>query len=259
MIKRVNFTGRRRINQSCAEIEVYDGSPRTFDANIDLGTSRMPASAKVFLEAMCAGSSVVQRFDFGTVSQVHPPAQRALNLIEGENVFFALKVVDETESMGRILGIAENVRPLKAGKQTVTGRQGILPIEAKPLQQEIWSLDFKEHDVFLIVNEDIPGLKDRARWDPLFYAAVYPAVVRMILTEALDRGATIEDEDENWPTLWLRFGHQLHPEHEAPPIKDAAGEEWKEWIDDVVAAFAETHLLRDQFSQALPQAEGEDS
>src|SRR5262245_49503211 len=100
MIKRVNFTGRRRINQSCTEIEVYDGSPRTFDASIDLSASRMPASAKVFLEAMCAGSSVVQRFDFGTVSQVQPPAQRTLELIEGENVFFALKVVDETESMG---------------------------------------------------------------------------------------------------------------------------------------------------------------
>ena len=36
MIKRVNFTGRRRIPRDRIDIEVHDGQPRTFDAKIDL-------------------------------------------------------------------------------------------------------------------------------------------------------------------------------------------------------------------------------
>jgi hypothetical protein len=201
----------------------------------------------------------VKRFDFGTVDDRHVPNDLSLDEIEGENVFFALKVVDETDRVGRILGLAENIRPFRAGKLTVTGRQGILPIDARPLQQEVWTLDFHEHEVFLIVNEDIPGLRDRAKWDPLFFATVYPAVVRLILTEALERGATVDSEDEHWPTLWVRFGQQLHPEHEKPPVKEASDEEWKDWLDDVVAAFAQSHTLKDQYANALPQLEGDET
>jgi hypothetical protein len=258
MIKHVNFTGRRRINQSCAEIEVFDGTPRTFDAILDLSDTRMPPDAQVFLEAMCAGSSVVKRFPFGAAGAISPPADRSLEGLEGANVFFALKVVDN-ERIGRILGLAENIRPLKTGLLTATGRHGILPIDEGPLDQEIWKLDIREHEVFLIVNENIPDLKNRARWDPLFIATVYPAVVRMILAAAIDRGATADDEDENWPTLWLRFGQQLHPENEEPPVKEASEEESMEWIDDVAAAFARLHFLRDQFLKALPETEEEES
>jgi hypothetical protein len=260
MIKHVNFTGRRRINQSAAEIEVFDGSPRTFHAEFDFTTAKMPADAKVFLEAMCAGSSVIKRFDFGTVADRKTPKDLTLDEIEGENVFFALKVVDEADSIGKILGLAENIRPLRAGKLTVTGRQGILPIDVAPLGQEVWKLDFHEHEVFLLVNEAVPGLKDRAKWDPLFFATVYPAVVRVILGEALDRGAAVDDDDENWPTLWLRFGPHLHPEHEKPPAKlDSSDEESKEWIDKVVAEFAKSHGLKDQYAMALPQPEGDEA
>lgn len=188
MIKHVNFTGRRRISRSCAEIEVLNGSPRTFHAAIDLSATKMPPSAKVFLEAMCAGSSVVKRFDFGTVGQLQAPADLSLEEIEGANVFFSLKVVDiESDRFGRIIGLAENIRPLRAGDLTVTGRQGILPIDSASLGQEVWKLDFHEHEVFLLVNDSIPGLRDRPKQDPLFFATVYPAVVRMVLTEALDR------------------------------------------------------------------------
>jgi hypothetical protein len=258
MIKRVNFTGRRRISRECVAIEVYDGAPRTFSAMIDLTDTRMPNGAQVFLEAMCAGSSVITRFDYGRVNAIVEPANRSLAEVEGENVFFALKVVDDSESVGRILGVAENIRPQKAGKQTAAGRQGLLPIDEKPLQQEIWTLEFYEHEVFLIVNKDIPGLKDRARWDPLFFATVYPAVVRMVLTEALNRDATVEDDDDRWPTLWLRFGQRLHPEHSAPPSMGEGDDEWREWVDEVVAAFAERHALRDEYLKALPQLEGDE-
>lgn len=259
MIKRVNFTGRKRLSKSCVEIEVLDGSPRTFKAKIDLSATKLPPDAKVFLEAMCAGSSVTKRFDFGTVDDRQTPEDLSLDEIEGENVFFALKVVDETDRIGRILGLAESIRPLRSGKLTVSGRQGLLPIDSAPLDQEVWKLDFHEREVFLLVNEAIPGLKERAKWDPLFFATVYPAVVRMVLNEAIERGASVDDEVEYWPTLWLQFAQQLHPEHEKSPLKDDSDEERKEWIDDVVAEFSSSHALKDQYASALPLPEGDEA
>ncbi len=67
MIQRVNSLGRKRINQSCVAIEVYDGEPRTFDAEINIADVGFPEAASVVIEGTSAGSSVVQRFDCGTV------------------------------------------------------------------------------------------------------------------------------------------------------------------------------------------------
>ncbi len=102
MIKRVNFTGRRRIPRNNVHIDVFDGTPRTFSSRIELKNTGLPDHAAVFLEAMCAGSSVIERFSCGIVSDLKPPRHVALNEIDGENVFFTLKVVDQTERFGRI-------------------------------------------------------------------------------------------------------------------------------------------------------------
>lgn len=252
MIKRVNFTGRRRIPQACVDIEVFDGAPRSFRALIDLSQSKLPEDAKVFLEAMSAGSSVVRRYDFGRVGAIEDPADCALEGIEGKNVFFALKVVDEAEQLGRILGIAENIRPARSGQQTASGRQGILPIDERPLGQDLWTVDFGEHDVTLIVNSEIPNLKDRMRWDATIFPLVYPQLVRMVLTEAIEQGDADEEEDDRWPSMWLRFGITLHPERKKAPAKADGDVDWREWVDDVVDAFAEANSLRDQFVTAEP-------
>lgn len=256
MIKRVNFTGRRRIPQACIEVEVFDGAPRHFSALIDLGQAKLPVDSKVFVEAMSAGSSVVKRFDFGTVGDIETPSDCTLGEIEGENVFFSLKVVDETEQFGRILGIAENIRPARSGKQTAAGRQGILPIDERPLGQDLWTLDFGEHDVTLIVNSDVPNLKDRMRWDTAIFPLIYPPLVRMVLAEAIERGDATEEEDDRWPAMWLRFGASLHPDRQKAPTKADGDEDWREWIDEVVDAFAEANSLKNQFLKSAPLGDG---
>lgn len=258
MIKRVNFTGRRRIPRDRVQIEVLDGQPRTFNATIDLDGASLLPHAAVILEAMCAGSTVVERFDCGEVGNLQPICNCALNEIEGENVFFTLKVVDRTERFGRILGIAENIRPERSGKQTASGRRGILPIEPKDLGEEIWQLEFREHDVFLLVNGEIPGLVDRARNDPLFYAAVYPEILRRVLTNAIKEDVEIEEADDRWPILWLRFGRNLHPAKADPPDLGATDEETEDWIEEAVKGFCGTHSMKTKYLAALVRANGGD-
>ena len=50
MIQRVNSLGRKRIRQTCIVIEVFDGSPRTFNAEINLGDHNFPETAFVGLK-----------------------------------------------------------------------------------------------------------------------------------------------------------------------------------------------------------------
>lgn len=259
MIKRVNFTGRRRIPRERVQIEVFDGAPRTFNAVIDLSEIAMPPQAAVFLEAMCAGSNVVERIDCGDVGDLKPLQGRRLETIEGENVFFALKVIDRTERFGRILGVAENIRPERAGKQTAAGRRGILPIEPKDLGEELWRLEFGENDVFLLVNSGVPNLVERARCDPLFYSVVYPEVVRRVLREAFEQNADCDDEEDRWPTMWLRFGKGLHPEREAPPTGEDREDEQGDWIEDVVTEFCKSHEMKSKYLAALMSEAGGDA
>jgi len=256
MIKRVNFTGRRRIPRDRIHIEVLDGNPRTFNATINLTETELLPHAAVFLEAMCAGSNTVERFAFGEVGDLKPIQNQALTEIEGENVFFTLKVVDRTERFGRILGLAENVRPERAGKQTAAGRRGILPIEPKDLGEELWRLEFHEHDVFLLVNKAIPGLVDRARSDPKFFSVVYPEVVRRVLRMAFDEGVELDEDDDRWPVMWLRFGKGLHPVSENPPTGRERQDEWEGWIEEVVKAFCELHSMKARYLAVADNSNG---
>lgn len=248
MIKRVNSTGRRRIPKDKATIEVFDGSPRTFNAEMDLADFDASLDAAVVLEATCAGSNVVSRFEWGTLGKLTPPERRELTNLHGENVFFSLKVIDRSERFGRILGLAENIRPLKGGKKTATGRRGILPVDKADLGDELWRLEYRETDVFLLVNERIPGLADQVKFDAAVFALIYPNVIREILRRALDEQAEPDDEEERWPSLWLRFARHLHPEQEAAPT-GSDDDSQQEWIADVVQAFCREHALREKFIQ----------
>src|SRR5262249_5795404 len=89
--------GCRRTPRGRVDIEVYDGQPRRFDATINLAEFQFLPHAAVVLEATCAGSSVIKRFEFGEVESIRAPQDRSLREIEGQNVFFALKVIDRTE------------------------------------------------------------------------------------------------------------------------------------------------------------------
>lgn len=255
MIKRVNFTGRRRIARSHVSIEVIDGDPRSFDAQIDLSGVDLPEDAAVVLEATCAGSNSILRFEWGIVAALSPPEARTLNDLTGQNVFFSLKVIDRSEKFGRILGLAENIRPMKGGNKTATGRRGILPVEQTDLGEELWRLDFRSEDVFLLVNERIPDLADRVRFDPGVFALIYPGIIREVLMHAFAEDVDPAEDDESWAALWLKFGARLHIDNSPPPLNEAM-EEQNEWISDVVAGFCQDHTLRDKFVQAAGSGTG---
>lgn len=252
MIKRVNFTGRRRIPRHRVRIEVHEGPPRTFEAAIDLSEFRFPPDAAVFLEALSAGSTVVRRFSLGTAGAIQPPEDRNLNDIPGENVFFTLKVVDRSQRFGRILGLAEHIRP--QGERSDPVGRGLLPIQPAALGEQLWRLEIREFGPCLMIHQEVPGWTEMVRSDPLVQAAVFPAVLRQCLHAALAENADPDEEEERWPVQWLRFGRGMHPERASPPAPDSP-EGREQWVEEVVDAFCQRHTLVRRFVQVLERGD----
>ncbi|MBM81265.1 MAG: hypothetical protein CMJ78_11825 [Planctomycetaceae bacterium] len=247
MIKRVNFTGRRRIPRDRIDIEFFDTSPRSFTISIDFDDLDLPEDATVVLEATSAGSTAIQRFELGLVPLVVQGGRHELTEIVGANVFFTVKVVDAADRFGRILRLAENVRPHRAGDDSERGRSGILPVECKDLGQELWKLEFGEQHVALLLNKNIPSLVDDLRSNPVVYALIYPEIVRRVLLEAIDENVDFEEDDDRWAIKWLRFGRDLHPNRDRAPDAQDGNELIHEWVEEIVTSFCETHAFCDQF------------
>ncbi|TVP98083.1 MAG: hypothetical protein EA381_13270 [Planctomycetaceae bacterium] len=246
MIKRVNSTGRRRIGKDHVQIELHEGPPRRFDAEVQVSGFDNHPEAAVVLEATCAGSNQVCRFEWGSVGNLRPTENRLMPGLDGANVYFTLKVIDRSEDFGRILGLADNIRPVKAETKAGSGRRGILPVEPAELGDELWRLEYRTEDVFLLVNQRVDGLVDRIRYDSAIYPLIYPTIVRDVLHQALEAQLDDDDDADRWPALWLRFAQDLHPERTKPPAAEGEDER-REWVSEVVKSFCRDHALRERF------------
>jgi len=262
MIKRLNFTQRARIPRRSVDIVVHDGEERRFDAAINLEKTVFPGDASVFVEATSSGSPTMMRFYFGTVGYICPPApnERVLRDITGEHVIFNVKVVDQSEDIGRILGIAQGLRPATQGDQQQAGRQPILPVDPQDLGQLVWRIRFSEYGVYLQVNQNIPQIKEIARGHKMFFALVYPEVVRQTLAQVVfaEGFDQLTEDADDWRNQWLRFGMRWHPTREAPPRIPGDGtldvetrEMIEGWIDRIVDAFSAHFRTRDKISEYL--------
>jgi hypothetical protein len=146
MLRRFNYTGRKKIPRSAVSIKlVRDGEAIPwFDAKFDLAELKLPGHAKVYVEAYHRASYM--RFDYGQVSDYRPPEDRRLIDIEGAaTAQFRLKVVDETSEHGRVLAECDGVTPLETDDRHAN-RTSILPVVIMELGHEIWRLDFETAD-----------------------------------------------------------------------------------------------------------------
>ena len=253
MVRRVKEA--KRIARSLIRIEIFEGSPRTFIAELNLKESGFSKTAKVVLDARCAGSEIV-RFEFGTIARIAPEQPLVLNKLTGKHVRFALKVIDTSQEIGRILGIADNITPVNSAKKNLGGLQGILPIEpSAELGEQLWRLEFgrNEEDVFLLVdNTADEGLPEKFANEATIGSLVYPSIIREILWKACVRDEHEEDdEQEGWKSSWLKFAKKFDPDK--PPAEDKEGNEG--WIERVVQVFCEQHRLKQEYFKHITKEE----
>jgi len=235
MIRRVNFTGRKKIPRSRVAIRVREGgAARLFDADLRLDGLGLDADAQVFVEAY--HRSAYLRFDFGTIARIQPPPIRRLDRIPVDRPLFRVKVVETAGAVGRIVAAADKIVPLAVDRDE-ENRDTLLFAEHADLGDRVWTLDLDGDWPTLYLNTRIEGIREAARAGPEFLTLVYPEVVRAVLTRVLrgERHTDPDSDEEDWPALWLRYAMRAlgRPRPPADPDDPDVGR----WIEDAVNAF----------------------
>src|SRR5215203_416303 len=248
MIRKFNYTGRRRIPRSRVRIQLVPaGEHSSFDAIIDLGGLDLPSDAAVFVEAY--DKSSYMRFLYGTIAEPSTPPDRVLNELQSrDTIFFRVKVVDMAARHGRVLAIADGLPPARL-KEQASERESLLGVRFASLGDEVWRLDLAGAAPILELNQDLAdlGLRETARSDDLFVSLVLPAVFRQILTQIVVVEAQVEPSGDDWKSQWLRFVEQLGVALDVGEGEDAR----ISWIDqEAVAAFCKRFEFKERFRRA---------
>ena len=253
MRRKFNYTGRQRISRSQTAFNIRDGATggRSFDARLTLEGLSLPPEAKVYVEAFYKRTSM--RFDFGTVGALTQPADRTLTDLErGDVVFFNVKIVDESGEHGLLLASGEGISASNSDSETL-GKQPILPVNhTDELGDLVWRLRIEESSgPVLEVNSRIDGIREAVRSDRTFFALVFPAVLREVLTHIVVREELHPDDaaDDTWYGEWMAFVRTFH--FGDPPPEGSPQDELDAWIDDVASSFASRHSIREAYAAAL--------
>jgi hypothetical protein len=215
MIRRFNFTGRKRISRTRLNIFLYatPDASLAFDAGLDMENLSLPFDAKIYIEAY--RRTYLRRFACGTVAQPRLPRGQSLEgLDSGAHVMFRVKIVD---GKGRIIAVADRVIARRSEDEDAS-KQCLLPVEFADLGHSIWRLDLDSEWPSLLLNNRIDNIREIARADESFQALVYPEVVRQILHHiVIEEDHTDPDTDpDDWMNLWLRFAIGLMVERPCP-------------------------------------------
>lgn len=249
MIRKLNYTGRKKIRRSQVHIEIVadENGSRFFNLRFRLEDLTLPSNARVYVEAYHRAG--YRRFDYGAIGNPKRPKDRRLDAIpKSAAPLFRIKVVDRTGTHGRILASLEKIRP-EGVESAPAGSRSLLFVEYENLGNKIWSIDLDGDWPVLKLNRNAEEIGLVAGSDPAFLSLVYPEVLRQILHRIiLEDQHTDPDCDDDWPSLWLKLACNL-PGVDAPPPHRKSDQQV--WIDSAVEAFCAKADILEKFNQSL--------
>jgi hypothetical protein len=206
--RRLNYTNRRNLTPEHISINLEEqkgGQPPRFTARIEIPAAwALKPDAKIYVEPYVASTSM--RFPFGTVNEIAHPADTTLRDVDAGNVLFRVKVVDESGDMGMLLASAEEVRPHGQEGEESEGTRSFFPLVMKDLGQAIWKVEITRSDrPRLLLNNQIPGLREQLLTDPLLQGAILPSAMQLVLHAML----ASEFSDSEWVPDWKMFVENL--------------------------------------------------
>ncbi|HKO55398.1 MAG TPA: hypothetical protein VJ276_05930 [Thermoanaerobaculia bacterium] len=247
MLRKLNFTERAKIPRTSVRVTLRrdpDGV-LAFDPQLSFDAVPLLPTARVFIEAYYRTSFM--RFDCGSVEAFAPPADRRLTEIDGTSVVrFRVKVVDNSANDHRIIAVADDI-VVAEEQPALSGRMPLLPVSfTSALGQQAWRIAHEPNGPVLELNNAIDDVRNVARHDAMFFALVYPAAIREILTRILlVEGHDAHEEGDEWWHLWLRWAAR----YSSAPLPDDE-DEARSWIDEVVSAFCNDRRTLDGWRAA---------
>jgi hypothetical protein len=251
MIRKFNYTGRKKIKRSWVRIDLLRDREgrRFFNITLQLSELNLPNDAFVYVEAY--HRSGYQRFHFGKLGRVMIPPDRRLKAFSDNIIpLFRVKVVDRSLSHGRILACGEKIRP-ESIDEVPAGSQSLLYVEYEDLGSMVWKLDLDGDWPVLKLNHSVEEISLIASSDNRFLPLVYPEAFRQILSRiVLEDEHTDPDCDDDWPSLWLKLACSL-PGMGPPSTSDKT--EQRAWIDSAVDNFSAKSNLLSMFKLSIKE------
>ena len=211
-----------------------------------------PPEADVYIEPYYRNSTM--RFNLGKFQDAPFSFSGRLDEIQSETVFFRVKIVDNSEKIGRILGFADGISP-----GADDSRASLLPVTLRDLGDRIWRIDYEGLTPVLEVNNQFRAsiaIGEVIRKEPAFLTLVMPAVLREILTRILLIEEITDLDGEEWQNEWLRFAQAFPGVSVLSRLLsdlDSDTTSREDWIEDVVDAFSRYHHVRAEFEGWLGQ------
>jgi hypothetical protein len=253
LIRRINFTGRRRLARGDVSVRLTSGEDGRYQAAVSFSLEKygLPSSARVFVEAYRQTSW--QRFDFGTVAVPVPAATPILREFgTAQGVRFRVRVVgaDASEEAPRVLALVDDLRPLASPE--MKGGFSLLPVDWGDLEEHTWRLEIDdETGPLLRVSRTLVPDREAFVGSREFVSLVLPAVLHRVIERALlQAGDTHETGSEGWAGDWLRLarGWQgVRSQPERGTASDLTDDE-EDWVAEVVEAFSRAHQIGDRFA-----------
>ncbi len=238
MQRTINHTGRRKIETKELQINLLDkNGVLEFDVNFSLNREKLPDNASIYIEAY--QRNTLQRFNFGTVGEIRKPENRELDQLDLTSpALFRIRIVDETEHLGRLVASAERLKP--EGQDDEDQKSSLLVVRSRPLGQQTWKVEVDTGGKpELCINSRIPDAIGQLKSNPQFQSLIFPAAFRQVLMYF-----TWNEDDEGEGGIaeqWLTFAEHIASDkpHGSDPQQLMA------WIDEVVERFSETFELCD--------------
>ena len=243
MIRRFNYTQRKRIDKSRIQIELFesdDDSPTTFSAYINLGDMGLPQDALIAVIAY--RGQVAMRFDWGTVANSMHPPDTELTQISSNPSFRVMALAPD--GSGRLLALADRIKPKRNNSP-----DSLLWLQEADLGKEVWRINYGDGNPTMLVNKNIPGISVAAREDAAFRSLVIPEALRSILTRAIIvDDCDPDDADGDWSD-WMGFVQSFYSEEFPTSSDDSNDAEKADWIEGAVEVFAEQRFrASDQYA-----------
>lgn len=238
MQRTINHTGRRKIESKEIQInmsEQENGVP-VFDVDFSLNREKLPDKGSIYIEAY--QRNTLQRFHFGTVGEIQKPENRTLDQLDLTSpALFRIRIVDETEHLGRLIASAERLTP--EGESEEDQRSSLLVVRSRPLGQQTWKVVIDTGGKpELCINNRIPDAIGQLKNNPQFQSLILPAALRQVLMYFLWNE---DDEEGSIAEEWITFAE--HIADERPQVNDPL--QLSNWIDDVVERFSDSFELCD--------------
>lgn len=246
MIRKFNYTGRKKINKSNISISLSkNGRYKQFDIEIDLDYLNLPGNASVYVEPYYHFSFM--RFYFGTVENFAIPDETLIKEIPfSDIIYFRIKVVDENDNKGQLLAFADKITPILPEDGEVK-QKSLLPVNfSVPLKYQTHRIIFTDDTPILEISKNIDNPKDILK-SKEFISLVFPSLVKEIATKLASEYFEYIDTDDHWTSDWYKYFTKVLKADQIP-MDENNDEETIEWVNSIVDKFCQKNRIINLFN-----------